>query len=71
MSKLGAASALAACLPIGAMRRILDIWEAQESCRVELEFKDGRCLEIRVTRAARFGSDDFVTEPLDKPVTKP
>ncbi len=59
MSKAGLALAVAACLPAGVMEQILEIWEDQADRHVEMDFKDGRCLAIKVTDTKRFGSEDF------------
>lgn len=59
MTRLGAASAVIACLPNGVMEQILGIWEARTSCHVDMEFQDGRCMEMKVTTAQRFQKEDF------------
>ena len=59
MTRLGQASAVVACLPNGVLEQILEIWEERADRHVEMEFKDGRCLEIKVTKSERFQKDDF------------
>ncbi len=59
MTRLGQASAVVACLPNGVLEQILEIWEARADRHVEMEFKDGRCLEIKVTDTKRFQKEDF------------
>jgi hypothetical protein len=59
MTRLGMATAVAACLPVGVLEQILDIWEARADRHVEMDFRHGRCLSIKVTDTKKFTLDDF------------
>ena len=59
MTTAGLASAVLACLPAGVMEQILDIWEAQADRHVEMDFRHGRCLRIKITDTQQFTLDDF------------
>ena len=59
MTRLGLASAVVACLPVGVMEQIMEIWEGKTSCHVDMEFQVGRCMEMKVTTAMRYKNEDF------------
>lgn len=39
--------------------QLLEIGKSHSNRKVEMNFKDGRCLEIKVTDTQRFTKDDF------------
>ena len=41
------------------MEQIMDIWEAQADRHVEMDFRHGRCLRIKITDTQQFTLDDF------------
>lgn len=59
MTRLGAATALCEALPRKVMERMLVILEERGSYQVVMDFKDGRCLRMKVTDSQQFENEDF------------
>ncbi len=59
MTRLGAATLLCEILPVRVMERILEIREKKGSYQVVMDFKDGRCLRMKVTDSQQFENEDF------------
>lgn len=59
MTRMGMATAICACLPDKVMEQILEIWESRADRHVEMDFRHGRCLSIKVTDTKKFTLKDF------------
>lgn len=56
------ALALMNYITIEALERIAVIGRARTDCHVEMDFKHGRCLAIKVTDVQRFSGKDFTEQ---------
>lgn len=65
MTRLGAATALCEALPREAMEQLLTILADKSTVHVDMEFQDGRCMEMKVTTAQRFQKKDFHSSSVD------
>lgn len=59
MTRLGAATTLCEILPREVMERLLGIWQEKGDYQVVMDFKDGRCLRMKVTDSQQFENEDF------------
>jgi len=64
MTRYDLAQAVAGYFPTQVLEQFLRIGEDGSNCHVELEFKAGRCLRVKVTNMQQFRNEDF-TDSID------
>lgn len=65
MTRYDLAFGLMDYIPLGALEQLIEIGRSRSNRKVEMNFKDGRCLEIKVTDIQRFSKEDFPEEGAD------
>ena len=72
MTHFELAYAIIAYLPRGVLEQILEIGKTRAHRHVEMEFKHGRCQEIKVTQSQRYHPEDFLdVDSVDNVMDKP